>query len=360
MSDPAAPPFSRERQVAERAALHAAILTKRVLSSVSEISKEDSSPVTVADFAAQALLTHLVRSEFPKDGFVGEEGSAALRRDDGLGLRVYELFSSACRRLDDASSSSSSSSSVPSRDEMLDLIDLGGRSQGGADGRFWTMDPIDGTAAFLRGEQYAVSLALLQDGSEVLGVIACPNLKLRDGAIHESSVDADGLGIMLSAVRGQGTNVIALPSSPNDPLVPRRLDRLEPPASLDQLHIVDCAIGASSGREVMRRLAASLGAPFPGTDVWSSHVRYAALAIGGGHVLVRIPSSPEDSSCIWDHAGAQLIFTELGGRVTDLDGKAIDFTAGRHLSRNRGLVAAQADIHDKLLSLVQDLARQQL
>ncbi|RCI15535.1 hypothetical protein L249_3578 [Ophiocordyceps polyrhachis-furcata BCC 54312] len=356
MSDPSAPPYSRERQVAERAALHAAILTKRVLSSVSEISKEDSSPVTVADFAAQALLTHLVRSEFPTDRFIGEEGSSALRRDDGLGLRVYELFSSACRRLDDEASSSS----VPSRDEMLDLIDLGGRSHGGSNGRFWAMDPIDGTAAFLRGEQYAVNVALIQDGSEVVGVIACPNLKLQDGAIHESIVDADGLGIMLSAVKGRGTNVIALSPSPDDALVPRPLDRLEPPASLDRLHIVDCAIGASSGREVMRRLAASLGAPFPGTDVWSSHVRYAALAIGGGHVLVRIPSSPEDSSCIWDHAGAQLIFTEIGGRVTDLDGKAIDFTAGRYLSRNRGLVAAQADIHDKVLSLVQDLARQQL
>ncbi|RDA90349.1 hypothetical protein CP533_3360 [Ophiocordyceps camponoti-saundersi (nom. inval.)] len=355
MSDPGASPYSRELQVAERAVHHAAILTKRVLSSVSEISKEDSSPVTVADFAAQALLTHLVRTEFPEDGFVGEEDSSALRRDEALSLRVYELFASACRQL------GGDASSVPSRNDMLDLIQIGGRSKGGsAEGRFWTMDPIDGTAAFLRGEQYAVSLALLQDGREVLGVIACPNLKLQDGSIHESCVDNDGLGVMLSAVRGQGTSLIALSSSPDDPLVPRRLERLQAPASLDRLHIVDCAIGASSGRDVMRRLAASLGAPFPGTDVWSSHVRYAALAIGGGHVLVRIPSSPEDSSCIWDHAGAQLIFTEMGGRVTDLDGKAMDFTAGRHLSRNRGLVAAHADIHDKMLSLVQNLARQQL
>ncbi|PFH58257.1 hypothetical protein XA68_13974 [Ophiocordyceps unilateralis] len=344
MSAPAA--WHRERQVGEAAVVRAAQLTKRVLSSVSEISKEDSSPVTVADFAAQALLTHLVRRAFPDDAVVGEEDSSVLRRDDGLRRRVYDLFSAACG--DDEAR--------PSIDAMLDLIDLGGRADGGPKGRFWAMDPIDGTAAFLRGEQYAVSLALVEDGKEVVGVIACPNLKLQKGAVHESIVEADGLGIMLSAVRGQGTNVIKL-SSPDDALVPRRLERLEPPASIDRLHIVDCAIGASTGRDVMRRLAAALGAPFPGTDVWSSHVRYAALVIGGGHVLVRIASSPEEKSCIWDHAGAQLIYTEVGGRVTDLDGKAIDFTAGRHLSRNRGLVAAQADIHDKMLSLVQDLAR---
>ena len=42
--------------------------------------------------------------------------------------------------------------------------------------RFWTLDPIDGTKGFLRGGQYAISLAFLVDVRVELGVIGCPNL----------------------------------------------------------------------------------------------------------------------------------------------------------------------------------------
>ncbi|POR32650.1 3'(2'),5'-bisphosphate nucleotidase, partial [Tolypocladium paradoxum] len=100
------------------------------------------------------------------------------------------------------------------------------------------------------------------------------------------------------------------------------------------------------------QLAARLGAPFPGTDVWSSHVRYAALVVGGGDLLVRVPGR---KSCVWDHAGAQLIYAEVGGRVTDLDGKPVDFGAGRYLSNNRGLLAAKRDIHARILALAQEV-----
>lgn len=341
--------WQRERAVAEAAVLAAARLTKRVLRSVSEVCKQDTSPVTVADFAAQALLIDTLRAAFPGDAFVGEEDSDLLRRDAALRSRVYELFSS-------------TAASAASVDDMLDLIDLGGRGVGGPEGRFWVMDPVDGTAAFLRGQQYAVSLALVQDGCQVVGVLACPNLKLdRDGRVSESSVDARGLGIMLSAVRGHGVDLFTLPASPDDspPPVPRRLPRLEPPPTLSRTHLVDCHLNPPSSRAVMRQLATRLGAPFPGTDVWSSHVRYVALVLGGGHALVRIPAGSRRSSCIWDHAGAQLIYAEVGGTATDLDGGAIDFGAGRYLSRNRGLVVAHADIHPRILSLAQELIGKQ-
>ena len=42
--------------------------------------------------------------------------------------------------------------------------------------RFWTLDPIDGTKGFLRGEQYAVALALIVGGEVVVAALACPNL----------------------------------------------------------------------------------------------------------------------------------------------------------------------------------------
>lgn len=51
-----------------------------------------------------------------------------------------------------------------------------GQSAGGADGRHWVLDPIDGTRGFVGMRQYAVCLGMLQEGEVVLGVLGCPNL----------------------------------------------------------------------------------------------------------------------------------------------------------------------------------------
>jgi len=63
------------------------------------------------------------------------------------------------------------------KEGILSAID-DGKSEGGASGRHWVLDPIDGTKGFLRGDQYAIALALLDEGKVVLGVLACPNLPL--------------------------------------------------------------------------------------------------------------------------------------------------------------------------------------
>ena len=68
----------------------------------------------------------------------------------------------------------------------------------------WTLDPIDGTKGFLRGEQYAVCLALIIDARVELGVIGCPNLPLEIGK-------EDGeRGALFVAVRGQGSEQVWL------------------------------------------------------------------------------------------------------------------------------------------------------
>ncbi|KAF4468438.1 3 (2)5 -bisphosphate nucleotidase [Fusarium albosuccineum] len=336
--------YAHERQLAELAVLRASILTKKVLSSVSGISKADASPVTVADFAAQAILISALRRAFPGDTFVGEEDSRALRNDADLRERVYELASSA--KLENAEDEAllASPSSV---DEMLDLIDLGGRGEGGRTGRFWVMDPVDGTATFLKGQQYAVSLALVEDGHEVVGVLGCPNLKPVDGKLAETTVDKEGLGLMLSAVRGQGATIRTMNFGGLDEARP--LEGLDKAADLPDAQIVDSSTSKTSRHDLIAKLARHFGAKYPNTEVWSSHIRYAALMVGGGDFQLRVPSSPDVKMWIWDHAGAQLILTEAGGKVTDLDGKSIDFGAGRDLNQNRGLIAARGGIHPTVL-----------
>ena len=66
----------------------------------------------------------------------------------------------------------------------------------------WTLDPIDGTKGFLRGEQYAVCLAFLVDSKVQIGVIGCPNLPA-------NLTDPNGTrGCLFVAVRGQGAEQV--------------------------------------------------------------------------------------------------------------------------------------------------------
>jgi 3'-phosphoadenosine 5'-phosphosulfate (PAPS) 3'-phosphatase len=62
----------------------------------------------------------------------------------------------------------------------------------------WALDPIDGTKGFLRGEQFAVCLALIVDGQVQLGVMGCPNLPV-------DATNQDGeKGCLFITVKGQG------------------------------------------------------------------------------------------------------------------------------------------------------------
>ncbi|KAJ5397088.1 hypothetical protein N7509_005201 [Penicillium cosmopolitanum] len=344
-------PYAREQHYAELAVLRASILTKRVQSTVSEISKYDDSPVTIADFGAQALLIKVLHDAFPNDKFLGEEDSAVLRADVALRDKVYDLVSSTIG-VSDSQTYGALLPKPTSVEEMLDLIDLGGRGTGGDKGRFWVMDPVDGTAAFLKGHQYAVSLALIEDGREVVGVLGCPNVGAKMTRLSEENVEKNGLGIMLTAVRGQGSSIRNMTLYGLENAI--SLQRLAPLSS-KKLHIIDCAAASDCRHDVIARLADAFGAIFPNTEIWSSHIRYAALIVGGGDVQLLVPASPTCKMHTWDHAGAQLIFTELGGKVTDLDGKIIDFGAGRDLNRNRGLVAARGKIHKSVLDTMRNI-----
>ena len=87
--------------------------------------KEDASPVTIADRAAEEAMRRILKAELPRDGVIGEEFG----------------------------------------------------TEEGASGRTWVLDPIDGTVSFLAGRPiFGTLIALLVDGWPVLGVIDQPIL----------------------------------------------------------------------------------------------------------------------------------------------------------------------------------------
>src|SRR3989304_3544202 len=113
-------------------------------------TKSDSSPVTVADFAVQAVLARRLAQAVPDDVLVAEEDSRSLQGEAGgageggrsrQGEAGRPVMTEVVRHVRSVFPSATS-------EDVQGWIDLG-RGEPGAD--FWTLDPVDGTKGFRRG-----------------------------------------------------------------------------------------------------------------------------------------------------------------------------------------------------------------
>ena len=94
-------PFAEELQVALAAVRQAAIACRSVQDGITteSLDKKDKSPVTVADFASQAIICKALLDAFPDDPVIGEEGAAELRTENGanfLNQVVAECQNAGC------------------------------------------------------------------------------------------------------------------------------------------------------------------------------------------------------------------------------------------------------------------------
>ena len=293
--------------------------------SVEGVEKSDLSPVTVADFSGQAIVAHMLKSRFPDAVLAGEEDSGILR-EAGQAAVLESVTQCVRESIPEATSES-----------VCDWIDFG---NGAPCERFWTLDPIDGTKGYLRGEQYAVALALIEDGQVTLGVLVCPNLGI-DGTTEHAET-----GLVMIAKRGEGCF--------------RTL--MDNPTSLD-------ACSVSGRRELSEaRLLRSVESGHTNTgrmgdlvrhmDIQAepvcldSQAKYAVLASGGGEALLRLLSSkkPDYKEMIWDQAAGSIVVEEAGGRVTDLSGAPLDFSQGKTLAANSGVCASNGHLHEGLIA----------
>ncbi|MEW6268995.1 MAG: 3'(2'),5'-bisphosphate nucleotidase [Thermodesulfobacteriota bacterium] len=288
------------------------------------LTKSDRSPVTVADFAAQAVVAQRLERERSSELLVGEEDAGDLRAA-GQRTTLEQVTRFVAQRVPGASG-----------DDVCRWIDRG-RAEPGR--RFWTLDPIDGTKGFLRGEQYAVALALVEDGRVMVGVLGCPNLAEDGGSA------IGGAGALFAAERGRGAFAARLGTESWRRLaVSQRSD----PGSARLLRSVE---SGHTNVDEMAELVTALGASAEPV-LMDSQAKYAVLAAGAGDLLFRLLSAakPDYRERIWDQAAGSIVVEEAGGRVTDLDGKPLDFTRGRTLAANRGVVASNGVLHDAALS----------
>jgi 3'(2'), 5'-bisphosphate nucleotidase len=327
-------PYARELEIAQLAVQRAAILTKRVFHEKAKgtVSKDDASPVTIGDFGAQALIIAALRHNFPGDAIVAEEESAQLRADEPLRGLIWGLV-----------------------EDMLEVIDLG-RSEGGRKGRVWTLDPIDGTKGFLRGGQYALALALLEDGDVKVGVLGCPNLPVDDAAplaadIGENQTDDEGRGVIFSAVIGQGATSRPLSTGG---LTEGKSIKMKEVTEMASASFCESVESGHSNQSEAAQIAQKLGITKPSVRM-DSQAKYGSIARGAGDIYLRLPTSKTYQEKIWDHAGGDLIVREAGGQVTDTKGRRLDFGVGRTLASNSGVIAAPAAVHAQVLDVVQDV-----
>jgi len=317
------------------------------------IEKEDLSPVTVADFAIQALIVATLSRAFPTDRFVGEESAAALRENPTLLRRTWDYL----ERVAHEAGVDTPACIPESPERMCEMIDqCGGVPGRGDDDRVWIIDPIDGTKTFVRGEMFGINVALLKGGKQVAGIVGLPLMAVDPPSpVTNSTIDLSGKGSIMFAVRGYGTYIRPLTGSLTE-TKPRRVQALPRDKALEDMRVASCFNLVDSGIDSAHAdVAAKLGVEFPGCDLVGWVPRWAVLGLGLAEVTVWVYKERERRGKIWDHAGAMLLFEEVGGKITDVDGKEIDLAAGRKMVANFGFVAAPEHLHAKVLETVRQV-----
>jgi 3'(2'), 5'-bisphosphate nucleotidase len=313
--------YKAEAEFAVSAVETAARLCRRIQAEMvtAALSKADHSPVTVADFASQAVVAHMFQETFEQETLVGEENSAVLREPDAeKTLSAVTAFVSSVRP-------------EATDDLVCSWIDFGAREPAQ---RFWTLDPIDGTKGFLRGDQYVVALALIVDGRVMVGALGCPNLDA------DLAPDIGGLGSVAVAVRGQGAYARGIEGESFKRL---QVSQIDDPA---QARILRSYESSHTDQDKMNELVDVLGVQKAPLRL-DSQAKYAVLAAGGGELLFRLlsPKMPQYTEYIWDQAAGSLIVEEAGGKVSDLRGEPLDFGQGRRLKKNIGVLVSNGHLH---------------
>lgn len=219
---------------------------------------DGTGPVTEADLAVNRMLAHDLRAARPDYGWLSEESE-----DDAARLAAEHVF---------------------------------------------IVDPIDGTRAFLRGEDtFSHSLAVARNGEVTAAVVYLPAL----GQLYSATVDGptlcNGKAIRVSAASlAEGATMLASSAGLRPELWPGGVPALR------------------------RSFRTSLA------------YRLCLVAEGRYDATVTLRDAFE-----WDIAAGDLITRRAGGRVTDRHGAALRYNS--RIPRTAGMLAAPPLLHAALL-----------
>ncbi len=376
-----AQPLPAALDAARAAVCTAAVATRVVQQSLTRehtLSKSDHSPVTIADFAAQAIINHTLRTRLGTFAILAEESSATLREPEQLGHAAAALEAArlawpgatmgefldaidlGCVRGCGVYGAFGSGQSPPAALPPPSPLALGegathqsGRmaspvpsAQSPVPSSFWTLDPIDGTKGFIRGHQYSICLALVENGRVVLAALACPNLS---ADFERPFEEPDPRGTCYLATEGGPV----LWHACDDATGPPRLLAPAQRAARAPMRLVG-SFAASHQNEstsaAVRRRLGERGVALADHRKIDSQCKYAVVARGQADVFLRTPRKEGTKDCIWDHAPGSLIARRAGCVVTDTLGNELDFGRGLTLSANAGILAGWPEDHARVLA----------
>lgn len=233
-----------------------------------------SEPVTVADREASRIIVEGLASHFPEDGILSEE------EHDDIGHRL-------------------------------------GRE------RVWIIDPIDGTAGFLKKDgDFAVQIGLAEAGKAILGVVYLP---FHDVLYHAA------LGEGAFSVTGSTEGVQIRTSDKTD------------------FASMNLAVSRNHRSPKMSRILKEFGFR---KEVQRGSVGLKVGLIAEQECDIYVHLSPRTK--LWDTCAPQIILEEAGGRLTDLWGS--DYTYDRSDVQNwGGIVASNGAVHDEAIEQLRPL-----
>ena len=322
--------FEKELEIGQKAVIRAMTLSRQiqsVLSSADSITKQDRSPVTIADFASQAIICRMLNNSNPDIPVVGEEDSRSLK--DPANELIVENILKFLNKNEEMNQ-------IVNKDNLMSSIDLGDQEPSEL---FWTLDPIDGTKGFLRGDQFSIALALIKNGRVVMGILGCPNLSFPENSSQE--------GYLLYAVRGAGTKVMNV--STNKVSIARVSNNL----NFEDMKFVQSYESKHGNLGRQGEIAKSLNIKKDPIQI-DSQVKYGIVSMARAEIYLRIPhpKTPDYKEKIWDHAAGSIIAEEAGGSVTDINGRDLDFGCGKKLVKNTGVLVTIPEIKDEILNLL--------
>jgi 3'(2'), 5'-bisphosphate nucleotidase len=302
------------------------------------LTKSDDSPVTIADFAAQAVIADRLSARLGRVTLVAEESARYLRDP------AHAAALAAC-----VEATAPVWPGVRAED-LLGAIDVGTTSipldaSGEPTRSFWTLDPIDGTKGFIRGHQYSLCLAYVHEGVPVVAALACPNLS---ADVQRPYEDPDPVGLTFLA-HAQGPVWVTACDDRHGRL--DVLERAHTPAG-GPIRLVGSYTAAHNNESTVNRLVRRLeetGVRVQRPQRLDSQVKYAVVARGQADVFLRTPRSAAYRENIWDHAAGSLIARRAGCLATDVLGKDLDFSRGVTLEDNQGIVCGPAGPHGVIL-----------
>ncbi|XP_047325945.1 putative PAP-specific phosphatase, mitochondrial isoform X2 [Impatiens glandulifera] len=340
--------------VVERACHLCVDVQKSLFSSGGILEKNDNTPVTVADFGVQALIS--LGKLFPSIPLVAEEDSAFLRANN-LGNSVMNVVSDKTIIKDLTES------------DVLEAIDRGGKDAfvfGTKPATYWVLDPIDGTKGFVMGGDalYVVGLALVVDGEVVGGIMGCPNWQDENISNSETGLLSER-GIVMVAHVGCGTwrkKLFGMGRSATE--APSYWSR----CYVDKYSLIHQAHFCTSDNQTWESLplTASLDATTNPestnenkvlflTACCGSLFKYLMVASGRATVFI-MRARAQVVIKSWDHAVGMICVHEAGGKVTDWRGGQIDLAADeverRILYPGGGFLATNGLLHSEVLQMI--------